>query len=252
MNDNKLWDSLYNHFRDERCENCFNAINSNARIAQPEPIPYIGPNFKKDKHRLMFVGIETYCNKPRDKFSDTEYGVFDQKQIEDLFFKRKESGITNSPFWNWVNSIATEVLSPGNPEDAFSRIAYSNLNKCQSRRKDASEADFCDSSYKLSETLSRNCIQWQRWIFKEIDKIDARNIIVFAGRKKGGLLARIFLNYNGNEALSKFEYSDGSRKDLDLFIHLRKGGRRFIITNHPQGTPDELRREIVRILKEND
>jgi len=174
-------DRLYGGFKDKTCEKCFETNINKVSISQPDPIPYIGPNFQQDKHRLMFIGIETYCNDPRKSFSQTEYGKFPTETIKEYFINRSVSDSkerkTYSPFWGWVNSISTDILSPGNPEEAFTRIAYTNLNKCQSRKKDASEEDFCESNYRITEEMSRNCIQKQKWVFKEITakEVDAKS-----------------------------------------------------------------------------
>jgi len=258
--DSELWDRLYNGFYNEICKSCFHLMHERAEIGQPEPIPYIGPNFIKDEHRLMFVGIETYGNTIRKDFNETRYNPFEQNHLENLFFKRKSGGIQNSPFWNWVNFISTKVLSPGNPEEAFSRIAYSNLHKCQLRRKGSTDDDFYKPSYQFDEDLSRNCINKAGWIYREIDAIEARNVIIFAGRRYNGLLAKIFLGYDVDTSIRKFNYDKfdllpnqrENWKDRDIFVHLRNGSRRFIVTNHPQGTPSLIRDEIVRIIKEND
>ncbi len=219
-------------------------------------MPYIGPNFHKDSHRLMFVGIETYCNDLRKEYSNTDYGKFSTKYIKELFIDKKvtdSKGIKRySPFWGWVNSISTEVLSTS-AENAFTRIAYSNLNKCQSRKKGATEKDFCDSPYRLTEELSRNCIQKQKWIYQEIiaPEVDAQNIIVFAGKKNDYALARLFLGDGYDDLLNTFTYEDNSIKRKDLWIHLKSGHRRIIITNHPQFTPDDIRRRIIKIIQNN-
>jgi len=233
-------------------------------MSKPQPIPYIGPDFHRSEHRLMFVGIETYSNwPPRKDCKKTNYSEFDTALVKSMFFKEpiSKDKTKNRPFWNWVNTISTEVTSPKkDAQEAFRRIAYSNLHKCQVR-KDATEKDFDESSYQLDETSFRNCIEKAGWIYKEIQELGAKNIVVFSGHKNENFLARIFLRYNGNRALKAFDYSNPrvkpeehtrfSKRD-DLFVHLKDGSRRFIITNHPQGTPGPLREEIVRIIREND
>jgi len=259
-----LWNRIYDRFDNEVCRNCCEHILSFRDMSKPQPIPYIGPNFYKDERRLMFVGIETYCNwPPRKGRSKTGYCEFGTAQVERLFFRKSPevSGIEYSPFWEWVRIISTEVLSHNkNHVEAFTRIAYSNLHKCQSKRKGSTRDDFCRSSYQITEELSRNCIQKAGWIYREIDEIKAKNIIIFSGRKNQGLLARLFLGDDEGRLLKKFDYGNydlppsqrEKRKSRDIFVHLRDGARRFIVTNHPQGTPSEIRNEIVRIIKEDD
>jgi len=257
----ELWDRIYNGFDNKICNDCCKQLSEHTEISYPQPIPYIGNNFNIDETRLMFVGIESYCNDPRTNCDKTYYDKFPTEQVERLFFKKKESGVANSPFWNWVREISTRVLSPERKHlcEAFSRIAYSNLHKCQSRKKGSTMEVFCRSNYRINEDLSRNCIQKAGWIYHEIEEIDAKNIIVFAGRKNDGLLARIFLG-DDSRYLKKFDYSKyyltprtrEMRKDRDVFVHLKDGNRRFIVTNHPQGTPNEIQEEIIRIIKEND
>ncbi len=264
LSDKELWSKLYDGFDNDVCKNCCSLILSSRDMSMPQPIPYIGPNFFKNERRLMFVGIETYCNwPPRRDCTKTCYCKFPTAQVERLFFSRSRevSGIRYSPFWEWVRNISTEVLSPErSSKEAFTRIAYSNLHKCQSRKKGSTEEDFCRSSYQTAPKLSINCIQKGGWIYREIEEIGAKNIIVFSGRKNQHQLAKLFLGFHKDGTLRTFDY-DGYdltssqrevRKDRDLFVHLADGTRRFIITNHPQGTPNEIRDEIIRIVKEDD
>jgi hypothetical protein len=211
----------------------------------------------------MFVGIETYGNwPPRKDCEKTGYDAFSTAQVERLFFRKStnKSGIEYSPFWNWVNVISTEVTSPKkDPQEAFRCIAYSNLHKCQVR-DGSTKKDFDESSYQIDKVSFRNCIQRAGWIYKEIEEIGAKNIVVFSGRKEENLLARIFLGNDEYRTLKTFDYSNScvtpkqceKWKGRDLFVHLRDGNRRFIVANHPQGTPEPVRKEIIRIIGEDD
>lgn len=141
--------------------------------------------------------------------------------------------------------------------DTFKHIAYSNLIKCQSRRKGV---DFRESSYDLSTKLAENCVKKAGWIYREIEKIEAKNVILFTGRRNEYYLARLFLDEWEGKMIRKFDYSNYDLpkaflkrgKDRNLFVHLRDGTRRFILTNHPQGTPNMISDEIVRIVGEDD
>jgi len=256
LSNEEFWNHIYRKFDNKICNDCCKHITSFRNMSNPQLIPYIGPDFGKDIHRLMFVGIETYCNNKRDNCKEMEYDIFDTDQVESLFFEREPEENGYSPFWKWVRRISEEVLEKES-EDAFRHIAYSNLHKCQSRRR---EGDFCSSSYEIIEELSRNCIQRAGWIYLEIGEIGAKNVIIFSGRAHECLLARLFLGDNEGRLVRKFDYSNydlkqsvlEKRKDRDLFVHLRDGVRRFIITNHPQGTPLKIRDEIIRIIKYND
>lgn len=256
LSNEELWDQIYNGFSNEVCKDCCNHALPFRDMSNPQPIPYIGPNFSKDSYRLMFVGIETYCNEKRDNCKETKYDEFYTDQVKSLFFEMHPEDNRYSPFWKWVKKITEEVFET-EPEDAFKYIAYSNLHKCQSREKGG---DLCSSNYETIEELSINCIQKAGWLYREIEKIGAKNVIIFSGRRHGCLLAKLFLGDNGGSFIRKFDYSHCSleenilqkRKDRDLFIHLRDGVRRLIITNHPQGTPHEIRDEIIRIIKHND
>jgi len=253
-----LWNKIYGGFKNEVCRSCYDCIPPSRYLTFPQPIPFIGSNFHKSKHRLMFVGIESYSYKSRRESRD-QIGIeeFGTEQVENLFYGKKESGLKYSPFWKWVRVISTKIFSTQDLETALSRIAYSNLHKCQARKK-GSDPD--DSSYQLVEILSEKCIKEAGWIFHEIQEINAKNIIIFIGRKSNCWLAKLFLNNEMEDALTKFDYDNyklsiedrEKRKNRDLFIHLRDGDRRFIITNHPQGTPNELRDEIIRIITQDD
>ena len=252
----ELWNKIYNRFENEICKNCFDCIPASRSMTFPEPIPFIGPNYFGSKHRLMFVGIETYSRKTKRESRDKiGYEKFKTEQIENLFYGKKESGIKYSPFWEWIRVISTKVFST-DLATAFSQIAYSNLHKCQAR-KIGSDPD--DSNYQLVKNLSRKCIKEAAWIFHEIEEIKPKNIIIFAGRKENCWLARLLLNNSDENILTKFNYDNyklsiddrRKRKNRDLFVHIKDGDRRFIITNHPQGTPNEIREEIIKIIKQD-
>lgn len=256
LSNEELWNQIYERFDNKACKDCCNHMLSFRDMSYPQPIPFIGPNFGKDIYRLMFVGIETYCNNTRDDPKETEYDIFYTEQVENLFFESKPEENGCSPFWKWVRKISEEVLEKSS-EEAFKHIAYSNLHKCQSREKGG---DFCSPDYEIIEELSTNCIQKAGWLYREIEKIGAKNVILFSGRACDFLLAKLFLGDIKGALIRKFDYSNcdleqnvlKKRKDRDLFIHLRDRDRRFIITNHPQGTPREIRNEIIRIIKDND
>jgi hypothetical protein len=251
-----LWNQIYNGFNNDVCKTCCNDILPVRDMSKSQPIPYVGPSFGKDIYRLLFVGIETYDNEKRDNCEGAKYGEFDTGQVRDLFFETNPEDNGYSPFWKWVKKISQDVLEMG-PEDAFRHIAYSNLHKCQSWKKGW---DPSSPNYQIMEELSINCIQKADWLYREIKKIEAKNIILFSGRRNDCLLARLFLNDNEGGLIRKFDYSRYNldektlkkRSCRDLFIQLRDGARRFIVTNHPQGTPSEIRDEIVRIIKWDD
>jgi len=251
LSNEELWTKIYGGFRNKICNSCCKHIVSFRDMSYPQPLPYVGPDFGKDDYKLMFVGIETYCNNRRDNCEETEYDVFPTEQVKSLFFEMEPENNGYSPFWKWVRRISEQVLQM-EAEDAFKHIAYSNLHKCQSRKRGG---DFCSSDYAIREELSVNCIQKAGWIYHEIEKIGAKNIIVFSGRAHKCLLARIFLGDIEGTLMRRFDYNNfGSThsRRRDLFVHLRDEARRFILTNHPQGTPHEIRDEIIRIIRQND
>jgi len=213
-------------------------------MGYPEQIPFIGSKYESEPHRLMFVGIETYGNPERTSLdTDYEKSRFKTELIEEYFKEKKK------PFWRWVNEISTSVINSKDEDYVLSCIAYTNLHKCEVRL-----SDMDSSNYELDDMSFENCIRNQGWIFKEIEELKPKNVIVFAGRKDEGRLAKLFL---GNEKLfSNFnysKYSDLTSKQLerwknDVFIHLRDGDRRFIITNHPQGTSKIIRSKIIDLI----
>lgn len=240
-----LWDSLYSGFNNIVCNECIEQVSQTRIMSNPQPIPYIGPNFGQDPYGILFYGIETWDNFPRIEGSKADYNVFSTKQVEKLYFENY------SPFWFWVAAIAEKVLLP-NFGFPFAHIAYSNLIKCQARK----ENNFYSPHYELSET-SLNCIRKAGWIFREINRIGAKNIVIFSGIKKDFFLARLLLNMDNHIDITKFDYrnvTDSRKFDKrnDLFVHLKVGDIRFIITNHPSYTPQQIRDEIIRIIKEND
>jgi hypothetical protein len=210
----------------------------------------------------MFIGIESYSNKNRVNEDDLRPDIFEAEDVENLYFGKKESGIKYSPFWEWIRVISAKVLAPeilgydDKLKHAFPRIAYSNLHKCQNRRENHKLEE---SSYELLETLSRNCIHEARWVYREIEAIAPKHVIVFAGSRRYKsqtfFLARLFLNYQAKN-IKTIQYSEKSRwrkrNGKDFVTKVRDNERRLIVTNHPQGTPTEIRDEIIDTIKEND
>ncbi len=249
FSDKELWNKIYANFDNEICRKCCQQIFSSSPakyISKPQPMPYIGPDFRRSKQHLMFVGIETYGNwPPRKCLQNRGYCEFGTAEVERLFFERQKekSRIKYSPFWRWVKEISMEVTSPTkDPQEAFRRIAYSNLHKCQVR-DGPTRKDFDDRKYQLDELSFRNCIQRAGWIYKEIEEIGATNIVVFSGTKKKNLLARIFLGKDQELAKWKGRY---------LFVHLKDGKRRIIVVNHPHGTLKAVRKRIAKTIREDD
>jgi hypothetical protein len=209
----------------------------------------------------MFIGIESYSSEKRQTDEDWKPDEFKTEQVENLYFGKKESGVRYSPFWEWVRVISTEILSPKNLDKsgklkfAFPRIAYSNLHKCQNWKEDQ---DSNTTAYNLVEALSTNCVRRARFIYDEIKEINAQHIIVFAGTKHSRtqdfFLAKLFLGYE-NRNIQTYRYSEPKwqkRNGKDILIKVKDNERRFIVTNHPQGTPTEIREKIIKIIKEND
>lgn len=257
LSDSKLWKLLYDGFNDNVCRKCFTKVSATKEMSNPQPIPYIGSDFGKDPFGLFFCGIETYCNDTRNQRPNDKYDIFPVSQVESLYFEKEPESNNYSPFWKWVRTISERVLKP-EFENPFNHIAYSNLIKCQSRSKGK---DFRASQYELSSEIATNCIRKAGWVYREIRQIGAKNIIVFAGIQENFYLAKLFLNdEKKGKMISKFDYNQVNsrevmrikRKDKDLFVQLRDREKRFIITNHPQGAPHEIRDEIVRIIREND
>lgn len=256
-------DHVYEDFDNETCRRCYQEVRSSKRtLSRPQPFPYVGSNFYDSEKRLMFIGIESYSNQNRKSIEDLEPNIFETEQVERLYFGKKESGIKYSPFWQWVRVISTEILAPKNLDKdnklkyAFTRIAYSNLHKCQNRKENSSPNK---STYQLLKTLSWNCIKDARWIYREIDAIKPKHIIVFAGSKRLGtrdfFLARLFSKHE-EKKIKTYKYANQSRKKKrkgkDFILKKKDDEKKFIVTNHPQGTPTEIRTEIIRIIKENN
>jgi len=257
------WEDIYKNLNKGICRTCYQEVvgSSKRNLGRLQPIPYVGALFGDRKERLMFIGIESYSSEKRRSEEDWEFDEFKTQQVEDLYFGRKGSGVEYSPFWEWVRVISTKILSPehldkkGKLEYAFPRIAYSNLHKCQNWR---ANQDSSKTTYNLIEMLSTNCIKRARYVYDEIKKINARHVIVFAGTKRsetlGFFLARLFLGYE-NKSIQTYRYSEPEwqkRNGKDILIKMKDNERRFIVTNHPQGTPTEIRDKIIRIIKEND
>jgi hypothetical protein len=224
---------------------------------------------------MMFVGIESYSNTVRERCTATIYDTFLKRsefESHDAHFWKWVTTCKTpkrSPFWQWVRIISTQVeekaegLQPMTPQETFSHIAYSNLLKCQVRRLPSSgetkETVLAKSKYQVNTEVCVNCIQKAGWIYREIVALDAKNIIVFAGSERNSL-ARIFLNYEPDKTLTRFDNTNYKLKEEEqkkvetknlYLMNLRDGKRRFIITNHPQGTPTVVRDKIVEIIKGN-
>ncbi len=250
-----FWNNAYmdNIIDSKYCQDCRNYILSELKehMSYPVPLPYIGEKFfDKNSRRILFVGIESYAGKELKLGGTPKYDTFDDNWVAELYFTCDHG---RSPFWRWVKNIAESIIQK--EEDSFRYIAWSNLLKCQARKINIDDSDF-----EPNEFLCRNCIQNARWIFKEIRELQPYNVIIFSGRKDGCFLSKIFLNDDRGILIKKFDYSGYDlpsrtlkiRKNRDLFTHLKIGEQRIILTNHPRGTPLEIRDEIIRIISDND
>jgi hypothetical protein len=264
----KLWDRIYKgnsqvNFNGEMCKNCCTDLLRSHAVSFPQPFPYIGSFFFFSKYRLLFVGSESFGNNPRGKENpklEVDYGPFlridDDDSLDEEFWGHIIKENSESNFWKWVINISInlEGEKPNNQEikdnEALYHMAYSNLLKCQVRpRKDEKEDKITlnNSTYQRNKKVINNCITTAQWIYREIEEIDARNVIIFAGSENNGL-ARAFLKFEPERALTKF-------KNTAFYLeNLQDGDRRIIVTNHPSARgryrpPDDLRDEIVKIIK---
>lgn len=165
--------------------------------------------------------------------------------ISDLFFNNTK------PFWHWVREISKYVFNVETDQEAFPYFAYSNIHKCQAAKNKKSLYNY---DYVIQKELSKNCVQKAGWIYREINEINPKNVILFLGYAKDCYLAKIFIQ--NKEDVNTFDYSLYGLKSKTFkhgkIIQLREGNRRYILTNHPQGTPIKTLEEIKRIIKTND
>jgi hypothetical protein len=257
LSDEKLWHKIYGRLDNKTCKICKQDVEeSGKKMSSLQPVPYIGSQFYNNKYQIMFIGKGTYNN---DK--SRGYDVFPTKQVRNLFLN------DNYSFWDWVREINKSIFDNESAKEVFPYFAYSNVHKCQAVPKGWTFNDTPD--YIIDENVSTNCITNAGWIYREINEIAPKNVVLFLGFQWDHYLAKLFLQ--NEKLIKKFNYDyyikkssdkdrikylkkrkSGDYKDDDYFIHLRDGNRRFIITNHPQGAPHEIRDEIIRIIKNND
>jgi predicted protein tyrosine phosphatase len=264
----KFWDRIYkfndSNFYSKVCKNCCTDLLRTHAMSLPQPIPYVGSFFFFSKYRILFVGRESFENKPRDKENpglNVDYDPFlsvnDNDSLDQEFWDHITQNNSGSNFWRWVINISTKLEGEKsgkqllNPQDALAHIAYSNLFKCQVRYRSPNDKQddktiLKDWRYHKNEKVIHNCIEIAQWIYHEIEELDARNVILFAGSESSGL-ARAFLSFGPEKVLNKFKNS------IFYLENLYDGKRRIIITNHPSalGTyrpPDDIADEIVKIV----
>ena len=235
-----IYEGKFNIFDNKICKECIEQISSDNEMSSPQPLPFIGTKFSENSHKIMFVGKGTYSNEKQDR-----YDIFETIDIKDLFLNDIK------PFWNWVREITESVLNIESKDDAFQYFAYSNLHKCQAASKGS---DLDSSDYIIYETISENCIQKAGWIYREITEIKPRNVVLFLGYADDCYLSKLFIqNETGIETYDYSSYGlDSESFSKGKIVQLRDGDRRFILTNHPRGTPTIIRDEIIRIIKEDD
>ena len=207
----------------------------------------------------MFVGIETYGNIPRHSLKTSyDEGKFGENRTWEHFEGRNGDG--RGAFWRWLREITKRIYDNDNLEYLMSKIVYTNLHKCQVRPgKNATEDEFDVSKYYLEPNSLKHCIQDARWIHKEIDYLNPKNIVIFSGRKYDGLIARILYESLGGKPneITYFPYRNygitpNEQKKKDIFMHFKDAhARRYIITNHPQYTSPLIKEEIIKIIKQN-
>jgi len=235
----ELWNKIYDKFNSQICTNCrwYNETLNKRVMSRPQPIPYIGCAYEKDKYRLMFAGMESYSNEG----SKGLYSIFPVKRAKELYLGNNDND-SFSHFWEWVRQISSEVLKLP-LEEAFNHIAYSNLIKCQARE---TLEDFDNPTRIPYDSISINCIQRSRWIHKEIEEIDPYNVIVFTGVADQYFLSELFLNDPYHILI---DLSLKYRENNKFLIYLNDGKRNYFITRYPKGSFNSLRKEIIEIIK---
>ena len=203
------------------CNECREYCKSNnLKQSHPVPLNYIGCEFKNDKHKILFVGLEAYytnkykkdCTIRNGQTPDPTRYYFNDYEMDKLFFEE------NSGFWRWVREISREVIKKD--DESFNYVAWTNLHKCKVHPETIAE-----SGYKFNPKISENCIQNCKWIYNEINILQPKNVVIF-GTGNNGRLPKLFFQ----SSISNFE-----KKNNIYFIKKidRKKNIKFIQTYHP-------------------
>jgi len=190
----KIYGNNYNKLiNSDDCKNCRKYCkNNNLKQSHPVPLNYVGCEFNNDKYKILFVGLEAYylnkykkkCTIKNRQIPDPTRYYFDDYDMDQLFFEE------NSNFWRWVRNISKEVIKKD--DNSFNYIAWTNLHKCKVHEK-----TIAVPGYTPNPEISKNCIKNCKWVFKEINILQPKNVVIF-GTGSNGMLPEMFFQLNSS------------------------------------------------------
>lgn len=146
------------------CRRCIAARREAGRICYgPHSLWHAGKRFQSDKYRVLFVGK---CA-GGEVGEPTSYGFRDtRKDAADYFMGNP------SAFWRYTRTICGEVF--GNEDEAWERIAMTNLVKCHNQ-------DAGGKNRNPTKKMQDCCLKQMGVFWKEIKILQPRLIVFYTG-----------------------------------------------------------------------
>jgi len=179
----------------------------------------VGASYACDSHRIVFIGKTARGWNSPDELA--QQGFIDGTGMADQLIHGR-----SWPYWSYTNSILETVF--GSLHSGWERIAFTNLVKCNNS----------DGADTTPRTCAAHCLDDLGVVWKELEILKPKNIIMYTGDHYDDFIERYSLGY---------EYQDKTRRDhripngkkMMLWWErhcVDRDGRRFRIlrTAHPE------------------
>ncbi|HZK54253.1 MAG TPA: hypothetical protein VFC84_08685 [Desulfosporosinus sp.] len=160
----------------DTCKNCkLEAEKRFEWISEPLALWHVGEEFLEDNLRVVFVG-KPHRGEPWTPDEDSRYeGKNQLVKTNSSTYGIAENCATwlfhtgKGPYWRYTKEITAGLF--GNEETAWDKIAMSNLIKCTVSNKED----------KTTESMKQKCVNELGIIWKELQLIGAKNVIIYSG-----------------------------------------------------------------------
>lgn len=247
----KVYEKL-NLDENEICKKC---KSENKGIGKSVGIWQYGEEFENSEYKVLFVGKTAVTNEKDDTiFSSRKTdGKFDENH--DSYFdseKRYETYANNandlfnenySAYWSYVKAIANELYE----NEAWEKIAFSNIIKCNIRNENEAPHD------STTESMKKYCALDNKVLINEIKEIKPNNIIFMVGNSYKEIVRKTFENLGGFETIIEHEIKIGAKKMpyWEFKIKIDKNNTiKCLLVGHPERLKkDEYVNKIVEFIK---
>jgi hypothetical protein len=204
------------------CKECREKCEDKNKVG-PFSFFHIGKNFQNDEYKVLFVGKNTWFDYDEFEYLKNEKnrgGIIDVREIGAAYLK---TGST--PFWDFILEI-TRKLYDVNYYEGTDKIAITNMMKCNISN---------GSRDKTPDFMKECCIEKNKIIQKEIEKLKPKHVIFFTGSDYDDYIEELFGKNFIEDESHDWKWKEKEYKGIKMVItyhpgskELRKNKNKFI------------------------